>query len=98
MAKRPLKVPERSEIQEDTPLRLEVAASGLRRERDAGRLATFFVAGKEFTTLKDMAYMVATCRGRSPSSVARGSGQAAPARMGRNFCGASMHASRLETS
>ena len=98
MAKRPLKVPERSEIQEDTPLRLEVAASGLRRERDAGRLATFFVAGTEFTTLKDMAYMVATCRGRSPSSVARGSGQAAPARMGRNFCGASMHASRLETS
>ncbi|WP_156453964.1 excisionase [Methylobacterium sp. CCH5-D2] len=85
MAKRPLKIPDRSEMREDTPLRLEVAAalafpdggvtvSGLRRERDAGRLATFFVAGKEFTTLKDIASMVATCRGRAPSSVARGLG------------------------
>lgn len=49
MAKRPLHIPDRSEITDDTPLRLAVAAalaypdgsmtaSGLRRERDAGRL------------------------------------------------------------
>lgn len=72
MAKRPLKVPDRSEIQEDTPLRLEVAAalsfpgggmtaSGLRRERDNGRLVTFFVANKEFTTLGAVKRMIEAC-------------------------------------
>lgn len=72
MAKRPLNVPDRSEVQEDTPLRLEVAAalafpdggvsaSGLRRERDNGRLVTFFVANKEFTTLEAVKRMIEAC-------------------------------------
>lgn len=73
MAKRPLHLPDRSEVDRDTPLRLDVAAalafpsggmtaSGLRRERDAGRLATELIAGKEFTTLADIARMRELCR------------------------------------
>lgn len=73
MAKRPLHLPNRSEITDDTPLRLAVAAalaypdgsmtaSGLRRERDAGRLVTELTAGKEFTTLADIGRMRELCR------------------------------------
>lgn len=73
MAKRPLPVIDRAEIADDTPLRLDVAAavafpgggmtaSGLRRERDAGRLTTELIAGKEFTTLVDIAQMRELCR------------------------------------
>lgn len=91
MAKRPLKVPDRSEIQDDTPLRLEVAAalafpdggvsaSGLRRERDNGRLVTFFVANKEFTTLDAVKRMIEACAvatRRSPGITTTDAGDAA---------------------
>jgi hypothetical protein len=73
---RSVRVPDRSEITEDTPLRLEAAAvlafpgggmtaSGLRKERDAKRLVTEIVAGKEYTTLRDIERMREACRGRS---------------------------------
>lgn len=73
MAKRPLQIPDRSEITDDTPLRLAVAAalaypdgsmtaSGLRKERDTGRLVTELTAGKEFTTLADIGRMRELCR------------------------------------
>jgi hypothetical protein len=68
-------IPNRPDISEDTPLRLAEAAelafpgggmtaSGLRRERDRGRLETLFVAGKEFTTLRLIAEMRERCRVR----------------------------------
>jgi hypothetical protein len=68
-------IPNRPDISEDTPLRLAEAAelafpgggmtaSGLRRERDRGRLETLFVAGKEFTTLRLIAEMSERCRVR----------------------------------
>lgn len=60
-------------IAPDTPLRLAKAAeiafpeggmkaTGLRRERDAGRLETWFVAGKEYTSLAAIEAMIALCR------------------------------------
>ena len=60
-------------VDPDTPLRLDEAASlalpnggmtasGLRRERDHGRLVTEMIAGKEFTTLRDIAEMRKLCR------------------------------------
>lgn len=68
-------IPARSEITDDTPLRLEVAAalaypgggmtaSGFRRERDAGRLKTEMTAVKEFTTLAAIDRMRELCLGR----------------------------------
>lgn len=86
MAKRPLHLPDRSEIADDTPLRLDVAAaiafpgggmtaSGLRRERNAGRLTTELVAGKEFTTLADIARMRELCRRKVEPKPARGNWQ-----------------------
>jgi hypothetical protein len=56
-----------------TPLRLSEAVklafphggmtvSGLRRERDHGRLAVFKIAGKDFTTLADIGRMMELCR------------------------------------
>lgn len=73
MAKHSL--PDPSKIEADTPLRLATAAalafpnggmtaSGLRRERDRGRLVTEFVAGKEFTTLADIERMRKLCERR----------------------------------
>ncbi len=67
----------------ETPLRLAPAAeaafpdgsmtaSGLRRERDAGRLETWFVAGKEYTSLAAIEEMVRKCRAR-PRDHASGS-------------------------
>jgi hypothetical protein len=38
-----------------------VKASGLRRERDKGRLRTYKVANKEYTTLADLAEMLKRC-------------------------------------
>ena len=60
-------------IRTDTPLRLEVAArlafpdgsitvSGLRREIARGRLAFEMIAGKQFTTLTNIAEMRELCR------------------------------------
>ena len=57
----------------DTPLRLEQAAklafpfggmtvSGLRRERDRGNLGIEKIAGKEFTTLRNIEEMRVKCR------------------------------------
>ena len=76
-------IPNRPDITEDTPLRLAEAAelafpgggmtaSGLRKERDRGRLETVFIAGKEFTTLRAIAEMRELCRvhprDRSPNA------------------------------
>jgi hypothetical protein len=38
-----------------------VKASGLRRERDKGRLRTYMVANKEYTTLNDLRVMLDRC-------------------------------------
>ena len=80
--KRPVRIPNMSDITDDTPLRLNVAAalsypgggmtaSGLRKEHDAGRLTTEFTAGKEFTTLAEIKRMREACRGlrRGPASI-----------------------------
>lgn len=61
------------ERRQTVPLRLEVAAqiafpdgtmaaSGLRREREKGRLITEIIAGKEFTTLAEIESMREKCR------------------------------------
>lgn len=39
-----------------------MSASGLRKERDAGRLETWFVAGKEYTSLAAIKEMIEKCR------------------------------------
>jgi hypothetical protein len=39
-----------------------MTVSGLRRERDHGRLAVFKIAGKDFTTLADIGRMMELCR------------------------------------
>lgn len=68
------------EIGPDVPLRLEDAAriafpgggmtvSGLRRERDRGRLAVEKVAGKEYTTLSAIKEMRRLCRVQQKESV-----------------------------
>ena len=65
-------LPERSAITDDTPLRLEVAArlafpdgsmsaSGLRKERERGRLVTMMIARKEYTTLSHIERMKELC-------------------------------------
>lgn len=62
------------------PLRLEVAAqigfpyngmtaSGLRKERDKGRLVTEMIAGKEYTTLEEIDKMRELCRTKPKSPV-----------------------------
>lgn len=62
-----------SDVAADTPLRLDVAAAlkfpdgsmtarGLRREIARGRLAFARVAGKDYTTLRDLDEMVKLCR------------------------------------
>lgn len=69
------------DISDDTPLRLadavEIAfpmggmtVSGLRSERDAGRLVVRRIAGKDFTTLADIRSMMDKCRvqPKAPSS------------------------------
>lgn len=66
-------VPPLDLITPDTPLRLDVAAafaypdgsmtaSGLRKERDRGRLVVERTAGKEYTTLANIAHMRELCR------------------------------------
>jgi hypothetical protein len=66
-------MPARSEITDDTPLRLAVAAalaypdgsmtaSGLRREAARGRLVIERTAGKDYTTLRYIEHMRALCR------------------------------------
>lgn len=70
-----------SKVDRDTPLRLDVAAalafpdnsmtmSSLRKERNAGRLETWMMAGKEFTSLAAIDEMVKQCRAqrRVPAS------------------------------
>lgn len=85
-------------ISDDTPLRLadavEIAfpmggmtVSGLRSERDAGRLVVRRIAGKDFTTLADIRSMMDKCRVQpklpaSPSVNA--SRQVKPAASGKN--------------
>ncbi len=69
------------DIADDTPLRLADAVkiafpaggmtiSGLRRERDAGRLVVRRIAGKDFTTLADIRNMMEACRVVVPPKVA----------------------------
>jgi hypothetical protein len=69
----PRHMPARSEVGDDTPLRLAVAAvlaypdgsmtaSGLRREAARGRLVIERTAGKDYTTLAAVEEMRALCR------------------------------------
>jgi hypothetical protein len=66
------------------PLRLHEAAtrafpdgsmtiSGLRKERDRGRLAVFMIAGKEYTTLAAIDEMIERCRvpRKAPASTSK---------------------------
>lgn len=77
---------DRSQITADTALRLAVAAelafpdgslsaAGLRRERDRGRLETWFTAGKEYTSLAAIEEMIRQCRANRK---ARASGSSPP--------------------
>jgi hypothetical protein len=70
-------LPPRNQIGPDTPLRLAVAAalaypdgsmtaSGLRRERDRGRLIIERTAGKDYTTLANIDRMRELCRVEYP--------------------------------
>jgi hypothetical protein len=76
------------QVAENAPLRLDVAArlafpdgamtaSGLRKERDRGRLVTELIAGKEFTTLADIQRMRELCRSEAKAPA---SGQRSDAR------------------
>jgi hypothetical protein len=71
--KNPGHMPARSEVADDTPLRLAVAAalaypdgsmsaSGLRREAARGRLVIERTAGKDYTTLAEIDRMRELCR------------------------------------
>lgn len=71
-SKRALASLDRSQITDDTPLRLDIAAalkfpdgsigaSSLRREAARGRLVTWRVAGKDFTSLRELNEMLARC-------------------------------------
>lgn len=73
MMGRALHIPDASEITDETPLRLDVAAalaypgggmtaSGLRTEKARGRLAVERVAGRDWTTLGAIARMRELCR------------------------------------
>ncbi|TXM64349.1 hypothetical protein FV226_26640 [Methylobacterium sp. WL12] len=66
------RVPRREEVNNDTPLRLDVAAelsfpdgsigqSSLRREASRGRLRVWRVAGKDMTTLAEIRRMMDQC-------------------------------------
>lgn len=79
-------------ITADTPLRLSTAAElafpgggmkavGLRKERDAGRLETWFVAGKEYTSLSAIEEMLKQCRARQKDrgSISSPKGETRPA-------------------
>jgi hypothetical protein len=75
----------RGNVAPDAPLRLSVAAalafpngsmttSGLRREAERGRLVIERIAGKDYTTLTDIARMRALCR-KPPKDHASGSAE-----------------------
>jgi hypothetical protein len=68
-----LPTPANDNVDPNAPLRLAVAAehafpfggmtaSGLRKERDRGRLTTWMIAGKEYTTLNAIEEMKLLCR------------------------------------
>jgi hypothetical protein len=70
---RPRRLPARTDVHPDTPLRLDVAASlaypdgsmtasGLRREAKRGRLVIERIAGKDYTTLGYINRMREQCR------------------------------------
>lgn len=72
----------------NAPLRLDIAAkiafpdgsmgaAGLRKERDAGRLVTELIAGKEFVTLAEIDRMREFCRGLRKARVSSGGTKAA---------------------
>jgi len=69
----PNDIPTRSDVSDDTPLRLAVAAaiaypdgsmtaSGLRREAARGNLVIERTAGKDYTTLRNIEHMRMLCR------------------------------------
>lgn len=71
-SKRALAALDRSQITADTPLRLDIAAalkfpdgsigaSSLRTEAARGRLVTWRVAGKDFTSLREIDHMMDRC-------------------------------------
>jgi hypothetical protein len=70
-----LPTPANDNIDPNAPLRLGVAAehafpfggmtvSGLRKERDRGRLTTWMIAGKEYTTINAIEEMKQLCRSK----------------------------------
>jgi hypothetical protein len=76
------------EVREDAPLRLEIAAqiafpdgtmtaSGLRKERNRGRLVTELIAGREYVTLAEISRMRELCRSEAKAPA---SGQRSDAR------------------
>jgi hypothetical protein len=76
------------QVAEDAPLRLEIAAqiafpdgtmtaSGLRKERNRGRLVTELIAGREYVTLAEIARMRELCRSEAKAPA---SGQRSDAR------------------
>lgn len=84
--------PDRSSISAETALRLSIAAelafpdgsmtaAGLRRERNRGRLETWFTAGKEYTSLAAIEEMIRQCRAarKAPVSISSPSGETLPA-------------------
>lgn len=73
LSKRALASIDRSQITDDTPLRLDIAAalkfpdgsigaSSLRKEAARGRLVIWRVAGKDFTSLRELNEMLERCR------------------------------------
>ncbi|MER9017031.1 excisionase [Mesorhizobium sp. M0898] len=80
-----LKIPD--QFDETTPLRVAIAAriafpdgsmcaAGLRKERDAGRLETELIAGKEYVTLLAITRMRELCRGRRKGHASSGAAKA----------------------
>lgn len=82
---RSVRIPDRHEVDDTTPLRLDVAAAiafpggamtgaGLRREAARNRLAVSRVAGKDWTTLRAIAEMIELCRAapKAPTSSSNG--------------------------
>jgi hypothetical protein len=72
MTRRRIRLPDLSAIQDDTPLRLHVAAAlffrdgsmtaqGFRREADKGRLTVWQIAGKDYTSRAAVEAMKVLC-------------------------------------
>src|SRR5215471_6982470 len=96
-------LPPREQVEDDMPLRLDVAAaleypdgsmtaSGLRREAARGRLVIERTAGKDYTTLADIKRTREKCRNqpRVPDCGSAASGAASEAALPIPPCGTSV--------